>query len=279
MYDLDVTRNLPDCFGYLGVARQVAARPRRAAVGAAHRRRRPAVQPDASATVELVDGDRCARFTSTVISGIRVVTRRRTWIAHRLAAAGMRSDQQRRRRQQLRDARAQPAEPRLRPRHVGRWRVPRPAALATARRWSRSTGSSARSPPTTCLICDANDIPIGIGGIMGGLDSEISETTTTIALEMAWFEPIGDRQDRAAPRPAQRGVAALRARRRSSRHAAAIARFVELLRLTCPDLVVHDGMVDAQSEHLPSRADDRRSRCQGQRAAGHLAVELSRSPR
>ena len=27
----------------------------------------------------------------------------------------------------------------------------------------------------------------------------------------------------------------------------AIARFVELLRLTCPDLVVHDGMVDAQS--------------------------------
>ena len=26
---------------------------------------------------------------------------------------------------------------------------------------------------------------------MGGLDSEISEATTTIALEIAWFEPIG----------------------------------------------------------------------------------------
>ena len=26
VYDLDVTRNLPDCFGYLGIARQVAAR-------------------------------------------------------------------------------------------------------------------------------------------------------------------------------------------------------------------------------------------------------------
>jgi phenylalanyl-tRNA synthetase beta chain len=33
---------------------------------------------------------------------------------------------------------------------------------------------------------------------------------------------------------------------------ASIARFVELLRLTCPDLVVHDGMVDARSDaHLP----------------------------
>jgi phenylalanyl-tRNA synthetase beta chain len=31
----------------------------------------------------------------------------------------------------------------------------------------------------------------------------------------------------------------------------AIARFVELLRLTCPDLVVHGGMVDARSESLP----------------------------
>ena len=41
------------------------------------------------------------------------------------------------------------------------------------------------------LICDANDTPIGIGGIMGGLDSEISDSTTTIALEIAWFEPIG----------------------------------------------------------------------------------------
>ena len=41
------------------------------------------------------------------------------------------------------------------------------------------------------LICDATDTPIGIGGIMGGLDSEISDATTTIALEIAWFEPIG----------------------------------------------------------------------------------------
>ena len=53
------------------------------------------------------------------------------------------------------------------------------------------------------LICDANDTPIGIGGIMGGLHTEISEATTTIALEIAWFEPIGIAKTRHSSRPAQ----------------------------------------------------------------------------
>ncbi|MEY4339486.1 MAG: phenylalanyl-tRNA synthetase beta chain, partial [Actinomycetota bacterium] len=31
-----------------------------------------------------------------------------------------------------------------------------------------------------------------------------------------------------------------------------VARFADLLRLTCPDLVVHQGMVDARTDHLPA---------------------------
>jgi phenylalanyl-tRNA synthetase beta chain len=101
------------------------------------------------------------------------------------------------------------------------------------------------------LICDANDTPIGIGGIMGGLDSEISDATTTIALEIAWFEPIGIAKT--AARLGLRSEASLRFDRGVDPCGMplAIARFVELLRLTCPDLVVHDGMIDARSEHLP----------------------------
>ncbi len=41
------------------------------------------------------------------------------------------------------------------------------------------------------LICDADDTPIGIGGIMGGATSEIDDATTDVLLEMAWFHPIG----------------------------------------------------------------------------------------
>ena len=69
------------------------------------------------ADVEIVAGDRCGRFTSTVMLGHRgrPVGGVDAAPPHRGRDA---TDQQRRRRQQLRDARAQPAEPRLRPRHA-----------------------------------------------------------------------------------------------------------------------------------------------------------------
>ena len=41
-----------------------------------------------------------------------------------------------------------------------------------------------------CLICDAEGTPVGIGGIMGGQSSEISETTTRVLLEAAYFAPM-----------------------------------------------------------------------------------------
>ena len=44
--------------------------------------------------------------------------------------------------------------------------------------------------PEDCLICDAEGAGVGIGGIMGGASSEISESTTTVALEAAWFDPV-----------------------------------------------------------------------------------------
>ena len=40
------------------------------------------------------------------------------------------------------------------------------------------------------LICDGDDRPIGIAGVMGGADTEIDDATTDVLLEMAWFHPI-----------------------------------------------------------------------------------------
>ena len=71
-----------------------------------------------------------------------------------------------------------------RPRHPGARRRRRGAADDTRRR-QRTLG------PSDLLICDADDTPIGLAGIMGGADSEIADGTTTVALEVAWFEPLG----------------------------------------------------------------------------------------
>lgn len=42
--------------------------------------------------------------------------------------------------------------------------------------------------PGTLFICDAEE-PVAIAGIMGGLDSEVSDDTTDILLESAYFDP------------------------------------------------------------------------------------------
>ena len=79
----------PTAGRYVGVARDLAAK-----LGVAF------TPPDAAAepkvvdggprtTVEIVDGDRCGRFTSTVLTGVAVGPSA-PWMAERLTAAGMR---------------------------------------------------------------------------------------------------------------------------------------------------------------------------------------------
>jgi phenylalanyl-tRNA synthetase beta chain len=100
------------------------------------------------------------------------------------------------------------------------------------------------------LICDALDVPIGIAGVMGGLDSEITDTTTAVALEVAFFEQTAI--TRTMNRLGLRSEASGRFERGVDPYGAerAQARFVELLRETCPDLVVHDGAADARHSSL-----------------------------
>ena len=101
------------------------------------------------------------------------------------------------------------------------------------------------------LICDAKNEPVGIAGIMGGAGSQISETTTTLALEIAWFEPLGIAAS--VSRLGLRTEASLRFERGVDAYGgrAAAERFAQLLSLTCPNLVVHDGGADAKTSSLP----------------------------
>jgi phenylalanyl-tRNA synthetase beta chain len=39
------------------------------------------------------------------------------------------------------------------------------------------------------LICDQDDRPVSIAGVMGGANTEIDDATTSVLLEMAWFDP------------------------------------------------------------------------------------------
>jgi phenylalanyl-tRNA synthetase beta chain len=124
------------------------------------------------------------------------------------------------------------------------------------------------------LICDALDAPIGLAGIMGGEHTEISPGTTTVALEFAWFEPLGIAAS--VIRTGLRSDASARWERGVDAHGidTAIARFVELLGETCPDLVVHAGAVDAHGESLPPQS--RRTSLRVDQANRIIGLDLAR---
>ncbi len=248
MYDIDVLRNRPDAYGHLGVARDLAAHFGLPLAPAPHVL--TASEPARSAPVELIDGDRCPRFTTVVISNVTIGPSPE-WMARRLAAAGMRSINN------VVDVSNYVMLETNQPNHAYdfdtlggggfRIRLARDGETITTLDDVERTLTAA-----DLLICDATDRPIGLAAIMGGQNTEISHTTTTIALETAWFEPMGIL--RSVARMGLRSEASARFERGADPFGIdrSIARFVELLQLTCPDLVVHQGMVDARSEHLPT---------------------------
>ena len=247
VYDVDVPRNRPDGNGHVGVARDLAAKlgielsPEPVLIDP--------VEPARSATVKIVDGNRCGRFTTIVMSGI-VVGPSPDWMRRRLSAAGMRPLNN------VVDVSNYVMLECNQPNHPYDFdtlgsggfivrRAKQGEEIVTLDDVTRTMSAA------ELMICDADNVPIGIGGIMGGKDSEISDTTTTLALEMAWFEPNAIYAS--ATRLGLRSEASIRFDRGVDPFGMGRAgsRFVELLRLTCPDLVVHSGGVDTRSKYLP----------------------------
>lgn len=246
--DIDVGRNRPDCWSYVGIARDVAAA--RGVNLVAPGPSTPARQGTTpTTTVDVVAGDRCGRFTSTVLGGVRIGSSA-PWMAKRLMAAGMRPINN------VVDVSNYVMLELGQPNHAydlatlggGGFSI-RTAhdgeGLTTLDGVVRSLAA------TDLLICDAEDRAIGLAGIMGGADTEINDATTEVALEMAWFEPVSIGETVA--RTGLRSEASARFERGVDPYGIdlAIPRFVELLAETCPDLVVRDGAVDERGESLP----------------------------
>jgi len=247
--DLDLTRNRPDGWGYLGIARDLAASLRTPL-------RMPRVGNLRSGehwpvSVEIVDGSRCGRFGAAVLSGVRVGPSAQ-WMARRLGAAGMRSINN------VVDVSNYVMLELNRPNHAydldrlggGGFRV---RTATPGESMVTLDGEQRELHCDDLLICDATDTPIGIAGIMGGLDSEIGEQTTTVALEMAWFEPSGIMAS--VTRLGLRSEASARNERGIDPYGIgfAIERFVTLLSETCPDLVWHQPISEVRCASLPSR--------------------------
>ena len=251
VFDLDVTRNRPDCFGHLGVARELSARMKVAFS--------PSTSPEArggaarSIPVDIRDAVGCPRFTVTVLSGISI-GRSPEWIVQRLEHAGMRSINNVVDASNLVNLELNQPNHAYDLRSVEKGFVVRRAAEGES--FTTLDGAARILSADDLVICNSQDAIVGLAGIMGGLDSEVRDDTTSIALEIAHFDSA--QIARSVTRHGLRTEASLRFERGVDPYGAeqAIARFAAILRETCPDLVVHDGGTDARTEHLPPRTSN-----------------------
>ncbi len=191
LYDLEINPNRPDAMSVAGVARDVAAR-----MGLPFALPAPQVATGTTkaadlVSVEIVDTERCGRFTARVLQGVEVGPSE-PLIANRLTLLGMRPINN------IVDVSnyvmlelGRPSHPYdldlLAERSGGRagFRVRR----ATEGETLRTLDDVERTMTAEeLLICDGADQPIGIAGIMGGASTEIGESTSDVVVEMAWFD-------------------------------------------------------------------------------------------
>ena len=246
VFDLDLTRNRADCWGHAGVARDLAAH-----FGVPYRGPRVDVGVLGAAQsmpVQISAPLQCGLFSIAYVSGITVGESPR-WVASRLAHLGMRSINN------VVDASNLVMLETNQPNHAYDAQVVSAFDVRLAHHGETLTtldGQVRQLDPNDLLIVNAaTDTPVGLAGVMGDLHSEITESTTALAFESAWFSPDPIRFS--AIRHGLRSEASIRFERGTDPEAWSLAaqRFVTILRETCPDVVLHDATTVVRTESCP----------------------------
>jgi phenylalanyl-tRNA synthetase, beta subunit, non-spirochete bacterial len=203
--DVDVKPNRGDALCLIGLAREVAA-----ATGATLRWPEIAVKETGDPVaerlrVEVREPELCTRFVGRWVSGARI-GRSPDWVQMRLQTAGMRPINN------VVDASNYVMLELGKPTHTFDGAAVHDGTIIVRRavegeRLETLDHVERELTEDTLIIADPRG-PIGIAGVMGGADSEISDETTEIAIESAIFDPVSIR--RTGHRYALRSEASLR---------------------------------------------------------------------
>lgn len=186
LIDLEVTSNRPDCLGHIGIARETAV------IFQKQLRIPPAAVKEASARTSAVTSvtiecpDLCPRYTARVIRGVKVGPSP-AWMVRRLQTIGIKPINN------VVDITnyvlmecGQPLHAFDFDRLQGQKIIVRRAK--SGEQLAAINHESYQLQPEMCVIADAGR-PVALGGVMGGLDTEISDKTKNVLIEVAEFTP------------------------------------------------------------------------------------------
>lgn len=183
--EYEITSNRVDCFGILGIAREVAATFRK-----------PFIQPEIKkcgndedandyVSIEIKDADLCKRYCGRIVKNVKIGPSPE-WMQRRLANCGIRPINN------LVDITNYVMEEFGQPMHAydlntisGKKIVVRRAAEGEA--FQTLDGQERKLDENILMICDAEK-PVGIAGIMGGENSKITDDVKDILFEAACFD-------------------------------------------------------------------------------------------
>lgn len=189
IFDIEVTSNRGDCLSHFGVVREISAFSNNEIKFPAHIEEQP--KSGDSELVTILDEDLCNRFTARVIKGVKIGPSPE-WLVKRLEAIGERSINN------VADITNYVMHELGQPMHSfdldklsGNKIVVRRAA--SGERITTLDEVERKLDDSMLLICDAAK-PVAVGGVMGGTDSGITESTTNVLLEVAYFDRDSIRQ-------------------------------------------------------------------------------------
>jgi phenylalanyl-tRNA synthetase beta chain len=192
--DAEVSSNRPDCLGMFGIAREISAIY---GLPLKHIAPRPAESRSAKASdavsVKIDAPELCGRFTARVVRGVKIQPSP-AWLKNRLEATGVASINN------VVDISNYVLLELGHPLHTFDYDLLRNHSIVvrrakTGEKLKTLDGIGRTLDPVIPVVCDADGArAVGIGGIMGGGETEISFSTKNVLIECAWFDPIAIRR-------------------------------------------------------------------------------------
>jgi phenylalanyl-tRNA synthetase beta chain len=191
LFEIAVTPNRGDCLGLAGIAREVAALTggRLKTIPVRADKKDSAINRRISITIR--NPRLCVRYSARIVDDVRVAPAP-AWLRYRLESCGIRSVNT------VVDITnyvmletGQPLHAFDLDRLTAKKIVVR--AAGDIRKFTTLDGVERELTAEDLLICD-DDTPVALAGVMGGMDSEVTDSTRSLLLESANFAPISIRR-------------------------------------------------------------------------------------
>ena len=189
VFDIDLTSNRGDCLSHLGIAREIGVIQNEKLKVKNDEDRQPATENQN--TVSIQDADLCHRFTARIIRNVKIAASPE-WLVKRLEAVGERSINN------VADITNFVMHELGQPMHSFDLTKLKENRIVVRRARSGETiktldEAERKLDETMLAICDAEK-PVAVAGVMGGFDSSITDATTDVLLEVAYFDRANIRQ-------------------------------------------------------------------------------------